>query len=109
MMWRKLGEADEKEPLFQLFFLKNDEDQSVEVTELEEIDFREVNRRLKMGESVFITAKHKQTPESSLVKSQEDTPDSLYFLMIRKSYMISIEDPLTPTKTKYSGGVRSEL
>ena len=57
---RKLGDADERESLFQLFFLKDDEDQTVEVEELKEIDFQEVDKRLEKGESVFITAKHKQ-------------------------------------------------
>ena len=32
---------------FRLFFLENDEDQSVEVTEVEEINFTEVEKRLK--------------------------------------------------------------
>jgi len=45
----------EEKPLFQLFFLKDDEDQSVDVDEVEEIDFREVEKRLNRGESVFIT------------------------------------------------------
>ena len=48
---------NEEKPMFQLFFLKDDEDQSVEVEEVEEIDFREVERRLEQGESVFITCK----------------------------------------------------
>ena len=32
-------EVNEEKPLFQLFFLKDDEDQSIKVEEVEEIDF----------------------------------------------------------------------
>ena len=60
MVLRNVIEVNEKKPLFQLFFLKDDEDRSVEVKEVEEVDFREVERRLKQGESVFITCKREQ-------------------------------------------------
>ena len=50
---------EEKRP-FRLFFLKNDEDQSVEVAEVEEINFTEVEKRLKGEESVFISSKSRQ-------------------------------------------------
>jgi hypothetical protein len=54
-----LVEIDEGKRLFQLFFLRDNEDQSVEVEEVEEIDFREVKKHLENGESVFITLKRK--------------------------------------------------
>lgn len=44
-------------PLFQLVFLSQDEDQSVEVKEVQEVDFEELKTRLERGESVFITTK----------------------------------------------------
>ena len=56
-------EIDEEKPLFQLFFLRNNEDQSVEVEEVEEIDFRKVKERLEEGESVFIAPKRKEKVE----------------------------------------------
>ena len=46
LVLRKVIKVNEERPLFQLFFLKEDEDQNVEV---EEIDFREVGKRLKQG------------------------------------------------------------
>lgn len=43
--------------LFQVFFLMNDEDQSVLVCETPEIDLDEVVGCLKQGDSVFITCR----------------------------------------------------
>jgi len=43
--------------LFQVFFLMNDEDQSVLVCETPEIDLDEVIGCLKQGDSVFITCR----------------------------------------------------
>jgi len=59
--------------LFQLFYLKDDEDQSVEVEEVQEIDFSEVKKRVGQGESVFITSKSKQKLNSNLIASDEAT------------------------------------
>jgi len=56
--------------LFQLFFLKDNEDQNVEVKEVEEIDFRKVKEHLEKGESVFITLKRKEKVETRLVKEE---------------------------------------
>jgi hypothetical protein len=50
--------ADEK-PIFQLFYLKNDRSQSVQIDEVEEIDCDEIRVHLAHGESVFITPKKK--------------------------------------------------
>ena len=70
-----------KKLLFQLFFLKDNEDQNVEVEETEEIDFREVKKHLKQGESVFITRKRKQKWNPNLIASEEAT-DPWYFYHI---------------------------
>ena len=43
---------------FQIFFLTNDQNESVEVLETDTIDFEEILQHLTMGESVFI--KHKK-------------------------------------------------
>jgi len=78
MVLRRAIEVNEEKPLFQLFFLKNDEDQSTEVKEVEEIDFIEVKERLKQGESVFITHKRKQKFNTNLVAG-EDAAEFWYF------------------------------
>jgi len=75
---RNVIEVNGEEPLFQLFFLKDDEDQNVEVKEVEEIDFRKVERRLRQGESVFITRKRKQELNTSLI-AWEDASEPWYF------------------------------
>ncbi|UCE16584.1 MAG: hypothetical protein JSV12_02970 [Candidatus Bathyarchaeota archaeon] len=64
--------------LFQLFFLKDDEDQSVEIEEVEKVDFEKVTQRVKRGDSVFITSKRKEKMETSLV-ARGDTEESWYF------------------------------
>jgi len=46
--------------LFQIFYLVDNEDQSVEVVETGEIDFEEVFQHLRLGGSVFITPKNSQ-------------------------------------------------
>ena len=81
MVLRKVVEINKEKPMFQLFFLKEDEDGSVQVEEVEEIDFREVERRLKQGESVFITRKRKQKLNTSLV-AREDAAEPWYFSRI---------------------------
>jgi hypothetical protein len=65
--------ADEEKPLFQLFFLKDDEDEGIEVVEVEKIDFKEVKKHIEQGESVFITRKRKRKLKPNLVASEEVT------------------------------------
>lgn len=71
-------QVHQERPMFQLFFLKDDEDESVEVEEVEEIDFGEVKKRLKQGESVFITSKRKQKLSISL-SAREGVTEPWYF------------------------------
>jgi hypothetical protein len=66
-MPRNVMENKKKEPPFQLFFLKNDETQNVEVAELDEVDFEEVKSRLKKGESIFIARKREQKSEMNFI------------------------------------------
>lgn len=54
------GKTDDRKRIFQLFFLKDNEDESIEVTEVEEIDFIEVLRHLEQGNSIFIAPKRNQ-------------------------------------------------
>ncbi len=49
--------VDKKKKPFRLFFLIDDEDQTVQIEEAEEVDFGMVKRRLERGEEVFITLK----------------------------------------------------
>jgi len=79
MVLRNFFEVNEEKPRFQLFFLKDDEDESVEVEEVEEIDFGEVKKRLKQGESVFITSKRKQKLNMSLIAKEDATEPCWYF------------------------------
>jgi hypothetical protein len=60
-------ENKKKEAPFQLFFLKNDATQNVEVVELNEINFEEVKTHLERGESVFITRKREQTSDMNFI------------------------------------------
>jgi hypothetical protein len=71
-------ESNRENSVFQLFFLLNNENQDIEVVEVEEIDFTEVEKRLEKGESVFITRKRKQKSEPILVASEE-TVEPWYF------------------------------
>ncbi len=78
---RNLVEIDEEKPLFQLFFLRNDENETVIVEEVEKIDFEMVKERLEQGESVFITPKRKENVGMSLVE-WEHTAETWYFTHI---------------------------
>lgn len=49
--------VNKKKQPFRIFFLVDDEDQTVHIEEAEEIDFRMIKRRLERGEEVFITRK----------------------------------------------------
>jgi hypothetical protein len=71
-------ESNRENSVFQLFFLLNNENQDIEVVEVEEIDFTEVEKRLEKGESVFITRKRKQKSEPILVAGEE-TVEPWYF------------------------------
>ena len=66
-MWRNVMENKKKETHLQLFFLKNDETQNVEVVEVNEIDFEEVKSRLEKGESIFITRKQEQKSDMNFI------------------------------------------
>ena len=66
-MLRNIMENKKKETSLQLFFLKNDETQNVEVVEVDEIDFEEVKSRLEKGESIFITRKQEQKSDMNFI------------------------------------------
>lgn len=71
-------EIDKRKPLFQLFFLKNNENQDVTVEEVERIDFGEVEKHLEQGESVFITLKSREKVETNLIEWEHEV-ESWYF------------------------------
>jgi hypothetical protein len=52
---------------FQMFFLKNDETQNVEVVEVNEIDLEEMKSHIERGESIFITRKQEQKPDMNFI------------------------------------------
>jgi len=64
---RNVMENKKKVTLFQMFFLKNDETQSVEVAEVDEIDIEEVKSHIERGESIFITRKQEQKSEMKFI------------------------------------------
>ena len=45
---------------FQVFFIKNDRDQSVYIDEDEKVDLPKIKKHLARGESVFITSREAQ-------------------------------------------------
>jgi len=80
-MLRSNFQVNKDKSMFQLLFLKDDENQCVEVEEVEEIDFRKVKEHLEQGESVFITPKRKEKVETRLVKG-EAAAEPWYFTRI---------------------------
>ncbi|MCW4015335.1 MAG: hypothetical protein NWF06_03110 [Candidatus Bathyarchaeota archaeon] len=64
---------------FQIFFLAQDQSQSVEVLETDDIDFWEIIQRLKTGESVFIKYTNQQTIESDSRTHNEENQKLWYF------------------------------
>ena len=65
-MPQNIMETKKKKALLQMFFLKNDETQNVEVQEVNEIDLEEIKRHLENGESVYIKQKE-QKPDVNLI------------------------------------------
>lgn len=55
----------EEEHKFIVFFLYDDEDQTVHVEETEDIDFSRVFQHLTLGGSVYIT--HRRRPDTNIV------------------------------------------
>jgi len=68
-----------EKPIFQLFFLKNDGDETVEVLEVQEIDFTLVKKHLEYGESVFISLKPKSNIRSRTTITQEEDENEPWF------------------------------
>ena len=66
-MLRNIMENKKKETHLQLFFLKNDETQNVEVVRVGEVDLEEVKSRLEKGESIFISRKQEQKSDMNLI------------------------------------------
>jgi len=66
---RNTFEVNPEKSFFQLLFMKYGEDQRIEidVEEVEELDFREVEKRLKQGETVAIKPKPKQKLNKNLI------------------------------------------
>ena len=63
-----------KEPLLQIFFLKNDEAQNVELQDVYEIDLEEIKRRIENGESVYIKQKEQKPDVNFIAYKRENDP-----------------------------------
>jgi hypothetical protein len=59
------SKADEQTRVFDIMYVRNDEDQSVEVVESPVIDFNEIIEHLREGNSVFIAPKIYDCPAKS--------------------------------------------
>jgi len=64
--------ANKETKRFMIFFLNDDEDQSVSVEEVEEINFSEIIQHLNFGGSVFIT--HIKKPELNINPKKKSKP-----------------------------------
>jgi hypothetical protein len=69
----------EKRAPFQLFFLKDAQNQVNDSVEVNEIDFEEMKKRLENGESVYITSKRGQKPNVKFIAYQREK-EPWYFL-----------------------------
>jgi hypothetical protein len=70
-MSKMIIKSRKKEHLIQMFFLKNDETQNVEVQEGYEIDVAEVKNCLENGESVHIKQRE-QKPNGNFIAYQRE-------------------------------------
>lgn len=80
-MIKNVIDQKNKEKPFQMFFLKNDQNETVETTEVDEIEFEYVKRRLERGESVFITHKPEHKPNMRFI-AYEPITEPWYFIHI---------------------------
>jgi hypothetical protein len=64
--------------IFQVFFLNQNESESVEVLETNFIDFEEISHRLNNGESIFIKNKN-QEPIKPYSNVNDENNSSWYF------------------------------
>ena len=65
--------------VFQILFLKNDENRSVEVVETPTIPLGELIERLKHGESVFLKFKSAQSNQNLVQRTIENLNEPWYF------------------------------
>jgi hypothetical protein len=84
----------EQRPLFQVVVLKNDEQESVLVSEVQEVDFRDIDKHLQRGDSIFITS----VPSQKLTAADhQETSVALDTLQTHSRYAECI-DILLPKK-----------
>lgn len=72
----------EQRPIFQVIFLKDNDDESVWIEEVNEVNFSRIRKHLEDGESVFITRKpanklltYCQTDHKSSKRSQVNSDE----------------------------------
>jgi len=82
------GRTEEERGRFIIFFLTDDENQSVNVEEVEEVDFFEVAQHLRLGGSVFITRKRK--PRFSLISRRTTSAKDFELLEREEEYYSAV-------------------
>ena len=77
-MLTNLIEIKEEEPIFEILFLKNDEEKYVEAYETNNVSCSDIIEHLNLGESVYISKKKiiQNKPEAKIAFNNPDT--SLY-------------------------------
>ncbi|MGD9130552.1 MAG: hypothetical protein PVH73_03135 [Candidatus Bathyarchaeota archaeon] len=78
-MQKTIRKNKKKESSFQLFFLKNNATQNVEVIESDEVNFEEVKNHLERGDSIFITQKREQTSDINFI-AYDQVKEPWYFV-----------------------------
>lgn len=73
-------EDKNKQPIFQVLLLDNDDSDDVEVQEAKQVDFSQVKAHLNHGGSVFITSKNTQKILYPKTKAQQN------YTQARKTY-----------------------
>jgi hypothetical protein len=76
------SERNLERPLFQLFLLKNDREDSVEIREVERIDPQEIEKHLELGDRVFITSKREPNVNKNLIQEKAADRDSRGFMYV---------------------------
>jgi len=64
---------------FQLFYLKNDDNQPIEAVEVNEINLEEIKKHLEQGESVHIACKRPEKRDVNFI-AYEELKEPWYFV-----------------------------
>ncbi|MDG6222985.1 MAG: hypothetical protein IAX21_01150 [Candidatus Bathyarchaeota archaeon] len=70
-MMKTVIKNDKKQPAFQVFFLKNNDNQEIKAVEVNEIDFKKIKEHLAIGDSVYITSNQPKKPEVTFIAYEQ--------------------------------------